>query len=30
MNWREYFKREHLDSTALQALAHQRFPNRRG
>ena len=30
MSWRDYFKRELLDSAALQALAHERFPNRRG
>jgi acyl carrier protein len=30
MSWRDYFKREQLDSAALQALAQKRFPNRRG
>ena len=30
MSWRDYFKREQLDTTALQALARERFPNHSG
>jgi len=29
MSWRAFFKREQLDTTALQALARARFPSRR-
>jgi acyl carrier protein len=30
MSWRDYFKREQLDATVLQALARERFPNHSG